>query len=275
MKTHLASLIFISILSSAYAGHENETTGARGKALGGASITLADGWSGGNNQGALGFVDDWNFGVAYQNNYLLPELGLKALAVTAPVGAGTFALSGHSFGFSQYTENRIGIAYGRPLNKRLGIGVQLNYLETRIGDVYGRRGTLVAELGLLIKASDNIQLGVHVYNPTRSKLADYDDERIPSILSIGGQYTFSENVKALVEVEKDIDRPVNIQTGVEYSPVENFDLRVGFATAQQSLNFGLGYNWRNLQMDLAAHWNQNLGYGTTASLGYRLVKASK
>jgi len=268
-------LLLLLVSLTAFAGHENETTGGRAKGLGGASLTLADGWSGVNNQAALGLVKDWNFGVAYQNNFLLPELGLRALAVTAPVGGGTFALNGHSFGYSQYTENRLGLAYGRSLSKSLSIGVQMNYLDTRIGDVYGNRGTLVAEVGILLQPAEDILLAAHVYNPTRSSLADFDDERIPSILSIGGQYLFSERVSAMLEVEKDVDRPVNIQTGIEYSPVENFDLRLGFATAQQSFSFGLGYIWKNAVFALAAHWDQNLGYGTTASLGYRLAKKKK
>lgn len=269
--------LFLSLCLSllAQASHDNETQGARAKSLGGSGVTLVDGWSGVNNQGALGLIDEWNFAAAYQNNFLLPELGLKALAVTAPVGNGAFSLTGHSFGYSQYTENRIGLGYGRQLSDKLALGVQLNYCDTRIGDVYGNRGTIVAEIGILVMPSDRIRVGAHVYNPTRSKLADFDDERIPSILNLGVDYRFSDKVLGIMQIEKDIDRPINVKSGIEYQPVDNFDIRIGFESAQRSLAFGFGYQVKGILIDLSAHWNQTLGYGTTASLGYVIQKKSK
>ena len=267
----LFTVLFIWSIST-WASGGNETQGARSMALGGATVTLTDVWSTTNNPGALGLVNQSSFAIGYENRFFLPEAGLKSLAVAMPLGQATVGLVGHSYGYGGYADNRIGLSYARKLSDYISLGVQLNYVQARIGDVYGSRSTLVAEIGLLIMPTDKIRIGAHLYNPTRSRLADFNDERIPTSLRLGGQYFFSDIVNLSIELDKDTDLPLNIKSGIEYRPADPIFLRIGFATAQSNFAFGVGYEWQALRADVGASWNQNLGYSSALSVQYAFGK---
>lgn len=272
MRKWIALSALLMCFGTVSAGGGNETQGARSSAMGGASVTFTDVWSASNNPGALGLLDKYAVGLAYETRFFLPEAGLKSLVAAAPLGGGTVGLTGHSFGYASYAENRVGLAYARPLAEYISLGIQINYVQTRIGDVYGSRATVVPEIGMLVTPGDRIRIGAHLFNPTRNRLADFDDERLPTSLRVGGQYLFSEKVNAVLEVDKDMDLPVNIKTGLEYLPVEQLSIRAGFATSQGSFAFGVGYLWKGLRADLSANWNQNLGYSSTIALSYAFGK---
>jgi len=253
----------------------HEQGGARAAGLGGASVTLVDVWSTINNPGTLAWLDHYAVGAAFATRYFLPEAGLKSIAVAAPLGKGTIGLSGHSMGYKAFSDNRLGLAYAISLSDYLSLGVQVDYVQTRIGDIYGSRSAIVGEVGLLVKPNKKTRLGVHVYNPNRAKLAGFDDERIPTLLRLGGQYLFSTKVSALLELDKDIDLPLNIRTGIEYMPVEQLFVRAGFTSLQGNLALGLGYKWKAIRTDVSATWNQNLGYSTAANLVYTFGKRGR
>lgn len=275
MKKLFPFLLFICLSAQISASGGNETQGARSQALGGASLTLADEWSSTNNPGAIGLVDRYAFGLGYETRFFLPEAGLRSVSAVMPLGGGSVGIVGHNYGFAGFANNRIGLSYGRKLSEYVSLGVGLNYVQTRMGDVYGSRSNVVGEVGMLVMPNERITIGAHIYNPTRSKLSDVFDERIPTLLRIGGQYTFSEKVSAMTEIEKDIDLPVNLKTGIEYNPAEEIFIRVGFATLQTSLGFGVGYRWKDLQADVSANWNQNLGYSSAISIAYRIGNRKK
>ena len=85
--------------------------------------------------------------------------------------------------------------YTRKLADYISLGVQLNYIQVNIGDAYDQRSAVTEEIGVLVTPNDEIAIGVYLMNPTRSKLADFDDERLPTKLEIGLSYSFSEKVK--------------------------------------------------------------------------------
>lgn len=263
-------LALISVIS--FAGGGNEHGGARVEGMAGTSLTQVDVWSTTNNIGALGLQDKFAVGASFQSRYFLPEAALKSVALAAPLGGGTIGLVGHQFGYAAFSDNRVGLGYARKLSDYLSLGVQMNYLNVRIGHIYGNRSTLTAEVGLLIMPTDNIRLGVHVYNPTRSKLADFDDERVPSYMALAGQYIFSEKVSGIIQVEKGLDDPINIITGLEYNPVESIFIRTGYATAKGIASFGFGYQWKELNADVSAQWHQTLGFSSGITLSYQFGK---
>lgn len=272
MKNLLTTLWLSLVFVTLYAGGNNETSGARSTGIGGASVSAIDMWSVANNPGALGLIDKYNLGVAYESRYFLPEAAQKAATFNGPLGGGSMGVVAHSFGYAGYQDNRFGISYGRKLSEYLSLGVQLNYVQVNIGNGYGSRGAAVAELGMMIMPNDKITFGAHLYNPTRAKLADFDNERIPTNLSIGGNYKFSEKVRLLTEIEKGLDLPMNIMAGIEYAPIDRLFLRTGLSTLAGSFAFGLGYQWNNIVIDISNQWNQNLGFGATASIGYTFGK---
>jgi len=243
--------------------------GAKSVALGGASTVLSDVWSVSSNPGALGKLEGYGVGVAYQNQFFLPQMSAKGVSVGIPIGTGTIGVSTHSYGYKSFSQNRVGLAYAQQFSEYFSLGVQFNYFDVNIGDVYGRSGNLVADVGLLVTPSENIRLGVHLFNPTRARLAAFDDERFPSALRVGGMYVFSDKVSLLGEVEKSIDLPAAIKGGVEYKPLSAFAVRLGFNSLHADLSLGVGVLHKGITIDIASTWNPTLGSGGCVSLGYQ------
>lgn len=147
--------------------------------------------------------------------------------------------------------------------------MQLNYHTVRIGDGYGSTSAVSVEAGVLAQLSDELWLGAHVYNPNRAKLAEFNDERLPSIFRLGLRYDFSEKVLAALEVEKDVDFDPVMKAGVEYHVVEYLYLRAGIATNPQQSTFGFGLVLKQFKLDVATGLHSQLGYSPQVSLLYQ------
>ena len=102
-----------------FAGSDIQTpTGGRGNGMGNASVALNDFWSLQNNQAGLANFQSIAASFYYQNRFLLSELGLKSFGFTLPTRTGVFGLSYQNFGYSQYNETKVGLAFGKSFGER-------------------------------------------------------------------------------------------------------------------------------------------------------------
>lgn len=253
----------------------NDVVGANATGMGGYSATLTDVWSANNNQAGLGFIQDMSGGIFYENRFLLKETSYRAGAFALPVKSGSFGLSIASFGYELYSETKAGIAYGQRFGDRFAMGVQINYLNTKLSQDYGTRNTITGAIGIISKVNDELSIGVHVYNPTRSKLADYDNERVPTVMKLGLDYKFSDKVILGVETEKDMNYDAVVRAGIEYHISELLYLRGGIGTNPTQSSFGFGLLMKNFKMDISASFHQTLGMTPGVSLVYQKAKKKK
>jgi hypothetical protein len=272
----LSSLFFtFMLLFTAFAGNEDYPIGARSSAMGNASVSLSDLWSAHHNQAGLGFVHDVSAGVSYENRFLLKEISVRGAAVALPIKAGTFGLCITNFGYSQYSENKYSLSFAKAFSNKFSAGIAMDYLSTKIAEGYGSTGALVAEAGIIAKPIKGLSIGAHVYNPTRAKVSAYDDERLPTIIRLGGDYLFSEKVRLAAEVQKDIKYKAEFKAGLEYLPVKELYLRIGISTNPTLSTFGFGLNLKNFKIDLSASYHQALGISPQLGLSYSFKKAKK
>jgi hypothetical protein len=252
---------------------DNYPSGARSQAMANSTVTIADAWSAFHNQAALAWIDRISLGASYDNRFLISNLSTKGFVFALPLKAGTFALSGDVFGYSQYNEKKAGLAFAKKLAERFSAGVQLDYLNTFINDdFYGSRTTFAVEAGLLAEPLKNLLVGFHVYNLSRSRLADYADEKVPTIFRLGVSYKFSEKVFWSIEEEKDIDQKAVFKSGLEYRVVDALYLRGGISTNPTLFSFGFGLKYSGLMLDLASTYHQVLGFSPAVSLTYQFEK---
>jgi hypothetical protein len=257
---------------TATAGNEDFPIGARSAGMGNASVSLSDAWSAQYNQAGLGFVRDISGGVYYENRFLLKELGIKGGVIALPVKAGTFGICVSNFGYSLYSESKYSLSFAKAFGDKLSAGIAMDYLSTKIAEGYGTQGALAAEFGLQAKPLKGLTIGAHVYNPTRAKLAAYNDERLPTVIRLGGDYAFSEKVTLAVETEKDIAKKAIFKAGIEYKPVKEFYLRAGIGTNPTLTSFGFGINLKALKIDVAANYHQVLGFSPQLGLTYTIMR---
>lgn len=267
-------LLFIVVLFSTHADAQigNDVVGANATGMGGFNVTQNDVWSANNNQAGLGFLEDICGGIYYENRFLLQETSYRAGAFVLPVKHGAFGVSVASFGYQLYSETKAGLSYGQRLGENISVGVQLNYLNTKLTQEYGSKNTLTGAFGLIAKLSEEMSVGVHVYNPTRSQLAEYDNEKVPTIMKLGVAYRFSEKVMLGVETEKDMNYDAMLKAGLEYHVTEIFYLRGGISTNPTLSSFGFGLQMKSLKMDVSSSFHQTLGMTPAISLVYQKEK---
>jgi hypothetical protein len=145
-------------------------------------------------------------------------------------------------------------------------------LNVRLGQDYGQKSAFTGAVGLMMNLSKEIAVGVHVYNPTRTKFADYNNERLPTIMKLGLDYKFSEKVFLAVETEKDMDFGAIVRVGIEYNPIDILYLRGGISTNPTLSSFGFGLKLKDFKLDLSTSYHQTLGITPGISIIYTAGK---
>lgn len=240
--------------------------GARSSSLGHASVALVDLFSFHHNPGALGFMKTGGAAVTYENRYLLRELQSQGFVVAQPLKSGVVSLGGQFYGYEQFRTARIGGGYSMQLADNFSAGVQLNYMNLRLDPFYGARHALTAEFGMLLKVNDKLNLGFSVLNLGRTQLSEFQDDRFSTILRLGAAYQISEHLLLVTEISKDITYSARLRGGMEYSPNDQFFLRIGAQGAPVEFTGGIGVKWDRVMLDLGTNYHQILGWTPSISM---------
>jgi len=263
------NFLFIACILVLTCQSQNDPVGARPAGMANAVLNSTDIWSAFHNQAGLAHLENFSAGAFYENKFLVAEMAYTGIGLASPLGAGTIGLTYSNFGFSVYGESKLGLSYAIKLSEKFSVGVQANYHNTVIqAENYGSTNTFTAEVGLRLEVSEKVSLAAHIFNPTRSQLNAYNDERLPTILRFGAQYDISEELIVTGEVEKDIDQPGLLRAGLEYRPVEVLYIRLGASSQPSLFAFGLGINLGHFQFDIASTYHSVLGYSPQVSLSF-------
>lgn len=266
MKYVLALLLLTSCSLSF--GQGGYPAGSRSMSMANASVSMYDIWSYHNNPGALSKLDRFSAGLSYENRFLLKELQTQGLSVVIPLKTGVLSVGGTSFGYSQFRSSKAGVGYAMPLAERFHAGVQLNYQGIQLSQNYGSTSTMTAEAGVYAEVTDNWSFGFAIFNLGRTRLSDFQDDRLSTIMRFGSAYTISKKVLVTAEFEKSIDYALRFKSGVEYQAINNFYIRGGIATTPVEFTFGTGYNFGLVQFDLGSAYHQILGWSPHFSVQY-------
>lgn len=265
-------IVFFFLFIHIKASNGDGPVGARSSALAHASSTLFDVWSARNNQGSLAFVRKTEIGAFYENRFFVKELSQSGFAIVLPIKKGTFGLTYSTMGYKLYRESQASLAYGIKLNESIGVGVSIDYLNTKIADIYGQANAVTGSIGITAKLTKQLIFSTHIYNPFKSKITNYNNERVPTIFKLGAQYIFSKKVSLIVEAEKTSAQKINIKGGIEYNPSSLIYIRVGAASYPAQAAFGLGVNYQGLKIDVSSMYHSILGFSPQIGLSYAFGK---
>ena len=264
------------------AGH-----GGRAQALGNASAPLGgEVWAVANNAAGLGSLTRPAAGAYFENRYLIPSLNLAAVALALPLGPvepaagglparagrGVLGLEAQRFGGVLYNETRVGAAYGYRLGV-VSVGGRLDALQVSFQDLGSRRAVVASLGGQAEILPRQLTLGVYLYNLTQTKLAAYQNERVPTVLRAGLAYRPGAQVLLLAEAEKDVERAASLKAGLEYTPTPVVALRLGYASLSQQSTAGVGLRAAGWQLDYAAGWHNALGLSQYFSVSWQWGKS--
>lgn len=265
----LTAIILLSITCKSFAGGEFRKAGARSAAMGSASVTNTDVWSGFNNQATLSTIDTPVAGFYFENRFLLKELGFNAISFALPLKQGAFGLNLSYYGFELWNESKAGIAYGRKLSQRFSLGLQLDYISIRQNEFYGNKRFLTFEIGVLTQITPKVLVGAHLYNPFNSSISEYSDERSPSCLNIGVAWSLNNTFLFTTEAVKQLDCKPAINAGMECKIIPILAVRAGISTSANTFSFGAGLELKKFNLDCSTTYHNILGFSPQASLSFK------
>ncbi len=263
------SLLLIGIILFSYQCFSWDLSGiagARGNATGNCSVSLCDFWSIQNNPAGIANQRYFGAGISYENRFCMKELSFYNTAVVAPLRIGTVGLSLSRFGFENFNENKLALAYARAFGHYLKMGLKLDYLWFKFSDDYEKRRTATFELGIQSDITKDLRIGVYIFNPINVKLKTIHNDRVPVIFRFGLSYNVTKDFLTTSEVEYDSDNGIDYRFGLEYNTVKEFYIRAGVHTNPATASVGAGYTFNRVIVDVSATMNQYTGVSFQSSL---------
>lgn len=226
--------------------------------LGAYSVNHVDAFSMTSNHAALAQIKNPALGIYGERRFLLGVTDMYSSVFVLPSEKGNFAIQADYFGYKNYNESQLGLAYARSLGSKLDIGIKFNYYSFRIPS-YQSSDAVNFEIGAIAHLTDQLHVGIHMYNPVGGKLSKTENEKLGSIYKFGLGYEAGENFIISAEIVKQENFPVNVNAGVQYNFARQFFARMGISSENETPYAGAGVSWNNLRLDLSASYHPQLG----------------
>jgi hypothetical protein len=250
--------LFILININAMAQSIRKPVAAPYIGLGAYSLKHVDAFSITSNQAALAQIKSASIAVYAENRFLLQATNMYSGVFALPTRQGNFGLQVDYFGFKNFNESQLGLAYARSLGDKVDIGVKFNYYSFRI-PLYQNSSTVNFEIGAIAHLTEKCSAGIHVYNPVGGYLSKTNNEKLGAIYTFGMGYEASENFFLSAEIVKAEDVPVNVNTGFQYNFQKQFYFRMGIASENALPYGGAGISWNSVRLDVSASYHPQLG----------------
>ncbi|MEM6298510.1 MAG: hypothetical protein AAF740_07470, partial [Bacteroidota bacterium] len=252
--------------------------GAEAFGMGNTNLTVGNTWAVFNNIGALARADEMAMAVNYTNYYGISGFNTVGAAFVTPLNIGKnggMAGAGFwNFGDGNYSENKVSLGYSHKIGM-MSLGIQVNYFQTMIAE-FGTKSVIALELGGVADLREDLKLGMHIYNFNQAKLANFEDERIPTIMRAGLSYEPIKKLMLNLETEKEVDEPAMFKAGLAYQVLEDkLTFRTGLSTEPFINYFGLGFKYKFLIIDYALNTHPDLNMTNHLSIVYRFEKITR
>jgi hypothetical protein len=224
-------------------------------------------WSSFHNQALLAYNNSFSLGINYENRFSIKELGTRSVGMTIPAGKASLGAIYSYFGYTDFKREMTGLACGIKLSDKISAGVQVDYFSERTSGEYINNQSITCETGLLVTPSENIRIGIHLFNPVPNSLRK---TYLPTTLRVGAGTDLSKILFAGLEVEMSSGSKLIIRTGFEFEAAKKLWLRGGFSTNNSSFSFGLGYLVKIVQIDIGFTTHEKLGVTSSVSLVFKI-----
>jgi hypothetical protein len=204
----------------------------------------------------------------YKNNFGISELSLSALSVVIPSKTGVFGSSVAHFGFSEYSENKVSVAFAKQLWKNFSLSAQINYNSVSFTNGYQNANTVSGEIGVFACVSESFHIAAHVFNPTKSALSLENNEKLPVIYKAGIAYKPISTLLICSDFIYKNDNDMSFRGGIEYYFIPQLCLRTGVSTNPELFTLGAGYRYKKMNFDVSYSYHNVLGNISCVSVSY-------
>jgi len=198
------------------------------------------------------------FSLYTRRNYNIVELTDYAGSVSWNINKLTLGAGANTFGNDLYRKTRF-LAVGMRQFHAFRVGVRITYTRVSLAPPYGAAGQFGLDAGVGIQAIPNLWIGAFATNLNQPKLGKAREE-LPQTLSLGFSWIPVDHVLITTGVQKDIEFPASVRSGVEWEIVQAFSIRVGITTEPTTYSLGSGINLGRLSINIVAQHHQLLGW---------------
>jgi len=251
-------LLMVFPVIPAHAALEDITIGARPSSLSGACIACA-----GNaecifyNPAAIYRTNGFGINTYYTHPFGMPELSVGTISLVLPVKGFSAGMAMSTYGNNLYREDVFHMATSVLLLEHVALGFDGRYSRIKIAR-YGEAGTLVFDLGILVKISQQLAWGCAIKNINYAKIGR-GQEQIPQIFHSGFAIRPVRQAHLFFDIYKDVRFPTDLRCGVEYMPFSNLFLRAGVGSDPARFSAGFGLRWRIFSFEYAFTSHNELG----------------
>lgn len=266
-KISVSVLLFFSSLAASGEDPYRPSAGA-GEAGKGFVCIIKDGfWSSFHNQAILANNTSFSFGFNYENRFNISELGTRSVGMIIPGGKASVGVIYSHFGYTDFKRDMSGLACGMKLTNKIAAGLQVDYFAERTVGEYSNIQSVTCEVGLLVNPSENIMLGLHLFNAVPNSLRK---SFLPTSLRIGVGTNLNKLLFTGIEAEMSSGSNLIFRTGFEYEAAKKLWLRGGFCSDSNSFSFGLGFLLKIVQIDISFVTHEKLGVTSSVSLIFKI-----
>ncbi|TAH18492.1 MAG: hypothetical protein EAZ08_11415 [Cytophagales bacterium] len=246
----------------------------RASGMGNAAVTLHDEWSVFNNIGGLAWIEKPSAFTSFDNRYGMTGFSTVTAGVVTPTKFGMAGgLSISQFGGDAYRETNLSIGISHKISN-VSIGLRANYFQLAIEGL-GTRRMMTFEFGGVMKLTETVWLGAHIYNFNQAKIADFQDERLPVVMKAGLSYRPTEKLIFNLETEKDIAFPQTFKAGLEYKILTSLALRTGISTKPFVSSYGFSFAFYAFEVVYSLNTHPQLQPSHHLALAYQFRKLKK
>ncbi|MCZ2396370.1 MAG: hypothetical protein LC100_07470 [Chitinophagales bacterium] len=227
-----------------------------------------------HNTAALAFAKAFSAGVLAETRYMLKETNYYSGVAVVPTELGNFGVEAGYFGYKNFNEYQIGLAYARSLGSSFSLGAGFNYYSYRV-PAYQQGGAVTFQIGAIARISDQLTAGIEIYNPVGGYISKSEDEKLASNYRLGIGYEPTENVIVSATIEKEENKDINVTAGVFYQFDDRFFARAGMQSLTKSPFGAAGVSFDEIRLDLSVSYHQQLGFSPGIMVIYQPAKKKK
>jgi hypothetical protein len=267
MKRFYLSALYMLFGFTTFSFSQEINLGPRITALGNTGVALQDVWCLQSNQAGVSNLKGFAASICYRNNYLNQELSTQSAVAAYSTGRNIVGVSFQNYGFSAYSEQKIGLTYAKRFGPALTAALNVNLHQVKILQ-YGSAQAFSVEGGLQYRFDKKLTIGTHFSNPNKSGFNAEVNAMIPVVLEFGASYLFSDKLLLNSGFLKSLNREADFRCGLEYSFINVLALRGGLGMNPFRQFAGVGYHLKDLKFDAGASTHPQLGISPQIALSY-------
>jgi hypothetical protein len=246
--------------------------GSKSYAMGESSLLQENVWAVHDDPSSMTGIKHFTTGIWTVRRFNMRELSNGAVAVALPVkqikrmviGAGIFV-----YGFTPtLNQQKFNLSVALGLSEKLSAGVGLHLLRTQFIEPYGNELTPIGELALHYKFNNNTTAGIRLWNLAPAKMADWQNEHLPTVIIFGLRQKVSGPVSLQGEVSHETSGPTALHFAIDYKPNKKISFQAGFRTSPAAYGFGISFRFTNLDVHLGFLVQQVLGISPGVTFTY-------